>query len=163
MIRLENKIASVTGATSGIERGEAAMEETVAAGVPRENLSFHQADLTDVESCRSSVARIVIDAAGVSASFQTAMEMVRPLGQVVKVGWGAQPLGVSLDPIVQKAVRVQGSFSHNYPIWERVIQLLAGGQLDPRPLIGLQAPLEEWQAGFDGMHEGRIAKAVLIP
>jgi alcohol dehydrogenase/L-iditol 2-dehydrogenase len=106
---------------------------------------------------------VVLDAAGVSASFVTAMEMVRPLGQIVKVGWGAQALGTSLDPLVQKAVRVQGSFSHNYPIWESVIHLLASGQLNIGPLIGLQTTLDEWQEGFDGMHDGRYAKAVLMP
>ena len=73
---------------------------------------------------------VVIDAAGVSATFQLAMQVVRPAGQIVKVGWGPQPLGFNLDPMVQKAVTVQGSFSHNWPIWERVIQMIATGQIN---------------------------------
>jgi alcohol dehydrogenase/L-iditol 2-dehydrogenase len=108
-------------------------------------------------------AQVVIDAAGAAAAFKTALEVVRPLGQIVKVGWGPGPLGFSLDPLVQKAVTVRGSFSHNYPIWERVIALLAEGQLDIRPLIGRQSSLDEWQQGFDGMHTGEFAKAVLTP
>ena len=106
---------------------------------------------------------IVIDAAGVSASFQTAMEVVRPLGQIVKVGWGPQPLNASLDPLVGKAVTVRGSFSHNYAVWERVIALLASGKLDVTPLVGFQSSLENWHDGFEGMGAGRFAKAVLIP
>jgi alcohol dehydrogenase/L-iditol 2-dehydrogenase len=106
---------------------------------------------------------VVIDAAGVSAAFQTALAAVRPLGEIVKVGWGAKALNCSLDPMVQKAVTVRGSFSHNYPTWEHVIALLSSGRLDVRPLISLQAPLQEWQRGFDGMHDGQYAKAVLIP
>ncbi len=70
----------------------------------------------------------VVDAAGHSAALREAMDLVRPAGFITKVGWGAQPMDFSLDPIVQKAVRLQGSFSHNWPIWERVIALLASGR-----------------------------------
>ena len=76
---------------------------------------------------------LVIDAAGVSASLKLALEIVRPAGQITKVGWGPQPLNFSLDPLVQKAVTLRGSFSHNWPIWEKVIALLASGQLDFEP------------------------------
>ena len=78
----------------------------------------------------------VIDAAGVSATLKTALEIVRPDGWISKVGWGPQPLNFSLDPLVQKNITLQGSFSHNWPIWERVIRLLATGQLDVNPIVG---------------------------
>ena len=106
---------------------------------------------------------VVVDATGAAQAFKAAMAAVRPLGQIVKVGWGPGPLGFSLDPIVQKAVTVHGSFSHNYPTWERVIALLASGKLDIAPLIGLDTPLEEWKEAFEGMHTSRIVKAVLRP
>ena len=67
----------------------------------------------------------VVDATGVSAALMTALDLVRPGGWISKVGWGPQPLGFSLDPLVQKNVTLQGSFSHNWPIWERVIRLIA--------------------------------------
>jgi len=73
---------------------------------------------------------LVIDAAGVSAALKLAMDLVRPAGQITKVGWGPQPLNFSLDPLVQKAVTLQGSFSHNWPIWEKVIALLGTGQIN---------------------------------
>ena len=81
-------------------------------------------------------ADCIIDAAGASATLKIAMDLVRPNGQITKVGWGPQPLGFSLDPLVQKNVRLQGSFSHNWPIWEKVIGLLASGALDVTPIIG---------------------------
>ena len=56
-----------------------------------------------------------------------ALQLVRPDGQVTKVGWSPDLVPVNLNPLVQKNVRLQGSFSHNYPIWERVIQLLDAG------------------------------------
>lgn len=108
-------------------------------------------------------ADCVIDAAGASATLKIALDIVRPNGQITKVGWGPQPLGISLDPLVQKNVRLQGSFSHNWPIWERVIALLASGQLDVRPIIGGVWPITEWHEAFEKMHSGEVVKSVLKP
>ncbi len=108
-------------------------------------------------------ADAVIDAAGVSATLKLAMQLVRPKGKITKVGWGPQPLGFSLDPIVQKNITLQGSFSHNWPIWERVISLLASGQLDVKPIIGGVWPINEWKTAFEKMHKGEIVKSVLKP
>ncbi|QDT30397.1 D-arabitol-phosphate dehydrogenase [Gimesia panareensis] len=105
----------------------------------------------------------VVDAAGVSVTLKKSLEIVRPAGWISKVGWGPQPLGFSLDPLVQKNIRLQGSFSHNWPIWERVIRLLTTGQLNIDPIIGGTWSLSEWHTAFETMHSGEIVKAVLTP
>ena len=105
----------------------------------------------------------VVDAAGVSMTLKKSLEIVRPGGWISKVGWGPQPLGFSLDPLVQKNIRLQGSFSHNWPIWERVIRLLTTGQLNIEPIIGGTWSLSEWHTAFETMHSGEIVKAVLTP
>lgn len=106
---------------------------------------------------------VVIDAAGASAALRTALMAVRPGGQITKVGWGPQPLNFSIDPLVQKAVRLQGSFSHNYGMWERVLTLLASGKLDPLRIVGRIEAYPNWRPCFDGMASGEIVKAVLKP
>lgn len=108
-------------------------------------------------------ADVVIDAAGVSASLKTAIDIVRPAGQISKVGWGPQPLNFNLDPLVAKAATLQGSFSHNWPIWERVISMIASGQIDLDPIISRSAPMDDWKSCFDGMASGELVKAVLKP
>jgi alcohol dehydrogenase/L-iditol 2-dehydrogenase len=108
-------------------------------------------------------ADVVIDAAGVSATLKVAMELVRPGGQITKVGWGPLPCDFSMDLLVAKAATLQGSFSHNWPIWERVLGMLASGQIDLGPILNLVAPLNDWQNAFDAMHRGEVVKAVLIP
>jgi L-iditol 2-dehydrogenase len=105
----------------------------------------------------------VVDAAGSSAALKTALELVRPGGWISKVGWGPQPLNFSLDPLVQKNVTLQGSFSHNWPIWERVLALLGSGRLDVRPILGGTWGLPDWHLAFEKMHRGDIVKAVLRP
>ncbi|MBC7626023.1 zinc-binding dehydrogenase [Ferruginibacter sp.] len=108
-------------------------------------------------------ADCVIDAAGSSITLKIAMQLVRPNGKITKVGWGPQPLGFNLDPLVQKNIRLQGSFSHNWPTWERVLALLASGQLDVKPIIGGVWPITEWHTAFEKMHTGEIVKSVLKP
>lgn len=103
----------------------------------------------------------VVDAAGISATLKTAIEIVRPGGWISKVGWGRAPINFSLDPLVQKNVTLQGSFSHNWPMWERILWLLAERQIPIETIVGGRWPLEGWETAFHEMHSGRIAKALI--
>jgi L-iditol 2-dehydrogenase len=104
----------------------------------------------------------VIDATGYSPALKTALDVTRPAGWITKVGWGPQPFNHSLDPLVQKNLRLQGSFSHHWTIWERILQLLSSGALNIDPIIGGQWKLEQWKEAFHTMHSGEIVKAVLV-
>ena len=103
----------------------------------------------------------IIDAAGVSATLKMALDLIRPAGHICKVGWGKAPLNFSLDALVQKNVTLQGSFSHNWPIWERVIALMSNGQLDVSHIIGGVWALDDWEEAFHKMHHGEVVKSVL--
>lgn len=106
---------------------------------------------------------MAIDASGASATLQLALAAVRPAGQIIKVGWGPQPMQFSLDPLVQKNITLSGSFSHNWPVWERVISMIVSGQIDLDPVVSRVAPLQEWRDCFERMEHGEYVKAVLIP
>ena len=105
----------------------------------------------------------VVDAAGVSATLKTALDVIRPNGWISKVGWGPQPVGFSLDQLVQKNVRLEGSFSHNWPMWERVLRMLGTGKLDLAPVLGATFPIEQWQSAFEKMASGEYIKSVIRP
>ena len=123
-----------------------------------------ESDLTEWAKQKDGLgADFIIDAAGASITLKIAMQLVRPNGHITKVGWGPQPLGFSLDPLVQKNVTLKGSFSHNWPIWEKVIGLLASGALDVKPIIGGVWPIEQWHQAFEKMHKGEVVKSVLKP
>jgi L-iditol 2-dehydrogenase len=108
-------------------------------------------------------ADCVVDAAGVSETLPIALELVRPAGRIAKVGWGREPLNASLDPLVAKNVTLQGSFSHHWTIWERVLALLASGRLDVGPIIGGVWPVTAWRDAFERMHHAEVVKSVLTP
>jgi L-iditol 2-dehydrogenase len=108
-------------------------------------------------------ADLVCDASGSSRTLELALRLTRPDGEVTKVGWSPQTVATDINPLVQRNVRLQGSFSHNYPIWEKVIHLLDRRLTRPEKIIGLRAPLEGWQHAFDAMHDGQVIKSVLMP
>ncbi len=106
---------------------------------------------------------VVCDASGASRPLEIALQLVKPDGQVTKVGWSPDKLPVDLNPLVQKNVNLQGSFSHNYPVWERVIHLLDAGLTKPELIVGLKTGLDGWKGAFDAMHDGSVIKSVLLP
>jgi L-iditol 2-dehydrogenase len=106
-------------------------------------------------------ADLVVDCTGVSPALKQALEMVRPNGRITKIGWGPQPLNFNLDPLVGKAVTLQGSFSHTYPTWERVLAMFSGHQINLGPVIGGVYPLTEWKQAFSAMEHGDNIKSVI--
>jgi L-iditol 2-dehydrogenase len=149
----------VAGRTTDAARLDTArrLGATHVVDVERENL----ADV--VRDCSPLGADLVCDASGASRPLDVALALVRPDGQVTKVGWSPDALAVDMNPLVQKNVRLQGSFSHNFPVWERVIHLIDRRRTLPDAIVGLKAPLEGWRDAFEAMHEGRVIKSVLIP
>jgi L-iditol 2-dehydrogenase len=107
-------------------------------------------------------ADLVVDATGVSAALRQSLDLVRPYGSIVKIGWGPQPLDFSLDPLVAKAVTLYGSFSHTWTTWERVLELFSKGKLDTQTVLGGVYELADWEAAFEDMESGRNIKSVMV-
>lgn len=165
---LSMAVAKLAGAgwlaVAGLERDRSRLELGQRLGADQIFVGGREELLTGIREHGDGLGvDVVIDASGSSATLELALAAVRPGGQITKVGWGREPLGFSIDALVQKAVRLQGSFSHNYAIWERVVALLASGDLDPLPLVGRVERLDGWRACFDDMGSGRIVKGVLKP
>ncbi len=149
----------VAGLSADARRLEVArgLGATRTVDVEREDLE------TVVRECSAIGADMVCDAAGDSHPLGQALRVVRPDGHVVKVGWSPDLIPTDVNPIVHKNLRVQGSFSHNHAVWERVIHLLERGSTMPAGLVEMRTGLEGWRQAFDAMHERRVIKAVLVP
>lgn len=107
-------------------------------------------------------ADLVIDAVGSSAVLEPCLRITRPDGQITKVGWGPEPLGYSLDPLVGKNLRLQGTFSHSWGTWERVLTLMSAGKLKLAPMRRV-FPLEAWREAFHAMEQRHTVKSLLMP
>ena len=161
------RMAALSGAHPLIVAGLTGDAERLAAarGLGATHTVNIQAENLDevVKSMAPLGADVVCDASGASRPLDAALKLVRPDGQVIKVGWSPDQIPLDLNPLVQKNVTLQGSFSHNYPIWERVIHLLDAGLTRAELIVGLKSDLPGWHAAFDAMHTGRVIKSVLVP
>ena len=149
----------VAGVTADAPRLEAA--RTLGA---THTVDLQKEKLEDiVRGFRAEGADVVCDATGVSHAVNEALKITRPDGQIVKVGWSPDNIAVDMNPLVLRNIRLQGSFSHNYPVWERVIHLLDRRLTKPETIVGMRAPLEKWHDAFEAMYQRRVIKSVLLP
>lgn len=161
------RMAALSGADPLIVAG-------VSADAPRLDVARHLGATRTVDLERESLdevvrgyaregADLVCDATGASRPLDDALRLARPGGQVTKVGWSPATVAIDMNPLVQRNLHLQGSFSHNYPVWERVIHLLDRRLTLPDAIVGLRVPLEDWREAFDAMHDRRVIKSVLLP
>lgn len=106
---------------------------------------------------------LVVDTAGVSPTLALSMDIVKPGGQITKIGWGPNPVGFTLDPLIKKSVTLQGHFSHTWDVWEKCLVLMKKGQVDLKPLITHEMPITEWEKAFELVETREAMKVVLIP
>jgi alcohol dehydrogenase/L-iditol 2-dehydrogenase len=161
------RMAALSGANPLIVAGMTAdgprLDAARALGATH-TVDLQKENLEEIVRSHAAVgADLVCDATGASRPLQDALRITRPDGQVVKVGWSPDAIVLDMNPLVQRNIRLQGSFSHNYPVWERVIHLLDRGLTLPETIVGLRAPLEKWREAFDAMHDRRVIKSVLLP
>jgi alcohol dehydrogenase/L-iditol 2-dehydrogenase len=161
------RMAALSGANplivAGVTADAARLEVARTLGATR-TVDLLKEDLAEVvRSYAPEGADLVCDATGASRALDDALKLARPDGQVTKVGWSPEGVVVDMNPLVHRNLRLQGSFSHNYPVWERVIHLLDRGLTMPHTIVGLRAPLEQWREAFDAMHDRRVIKSVLVP
>ena len=106
---------------------------------------------------------LVLDAAGNAAATRTSLDIVARLGQITKLGWGPKPIDFSLDQILEKAVRFQGSFSHTWRTWEAVLEMMRLGTLDPEALISHELTIADWLAAYELVESRQAVKVILRP
>jgi alcohol dehydrogenase/L-iditol 2-dehydrogenase len=161
------RMAALAGAhpliVAGLDIDRQRLETAKALGATHTVNVQHEDLETAVRDLASLGADVVCDASGSSRTLQAGLQVIRPEGQVVKVGWSPEQMAVNLNPLVLKNVGLQGSFSHNWPMWERVIHLIAAGLTRAELLVGMRAGLDGWADAFEAMHQGRVIKSVLIP
>ncbi len=106
---------------------------------------------------------LVVDTAGVSATLDLSLDLVRPGGQITKIGWGPKPVGFSLDRLLHKSATLRGHFSHTWDTWEAALRLLEAGLVDMKPLITHVLALEQWEEAFELVETQQALKVVLKP
>jgi L-iditol 2-dehydrogenase len=106
---------------------------------------------------------VSVVAAGKALAFQMGLKAVRPQGRVVLIGESTEDVKIPLATIERKNLSVRGSFSHNWPVWERAISLLDRKLVDVKPLITHRFPLVEWSSAFEVTERRKGMKVLIRP
>lgn len=108
-------------------------------------------------------ADVVFECAGVGASAQSCLQLVRRRGRYGQVGLFGKPVTWDADLICYKELEVHGSFAHLPSAWRKALSLMAADQVQLRPLVSAILPITEWQAAFDAFERRDGLKIVLTP
>ena len=107
---------------------------------------------------------LAVEAVGRNETVGAAIESVRKGGTVVLVGNISPEVTLSLQKVVTRQIRLQGSCASagEYP---RAIELLASGAIQVKRLITAVAPLDDGPQWFERLHAGEpnLMKVVLTP
>jgi L-iditol 2-dehydrogenase len=107
---------------------------------------------------------VAVEAVGRNETVRGCIDSVRKGGRVVLVGNISPEVTISLQKVVTRQIRLQGSCASagEYP---QAIEWMASGAIRVKPLITAIAPLEEGPQWFERLHarEPNLMKVVLTP
>ena len=110
-------------------------------------------------------ADVVIEAVGSQAAFETAVDVVRRGGAISVVGmYVGETTEIALGFYWSRALRVQ--FAGICPIhawWDRAMDAVQAGRIDPLPIISHVLPLSEAVRGYELFDSRQATKVVLKP
>lgn len=161
------QLAKLEGATVillGLERDRhrlktgAALGADVVVNVERQEALSVVQDLTEGYG-----ADVVFECAGVPASIDQCLRLVRKRGRFIQVGVFSGSELVEFGQIASKELTVIGSYGHDGVTMDRVNRLLGEGKLNGDALVSDDLPLTEWRRGFEMMEQGIGLRILLHP
>jgi 2-desacetyl-2-hydroxyethyl bacteriochlorophyllide A dehydrogenase len=107
----------------------------------------------------------VFECAGTPSAARLAVNLVRPLGQVMLVGMSMEPLDLAAPPLIIKEVTIRGVLTYTRSQFADAIDLLATGEVPGEELITGTASLEEAESMFQTLTSpgNQHVKVVLQP
>ena len=128
--------------------------------------SMEQDPVAAVRAATAGVgAGVVLEMSGNARATQQAFEMMRFGGDISMLGTPARPYELDMaGDVIFKGATVHGITGRRiWKTWYQSRALLAGGLVDPRPVITHHLPLDQFDTAFRLMNEGKSGKIVLIP
>jgi L-iditol 2-dehydrogenase len=104
---------------------------------------------------------IVIEAAGVPATVEKSFDVVRQAGRIVIIGLSTHPAQLVPIMVARREVEIFGSFIYHAREFASAIDLIATGQVDVMPLVGLTTDLAGAQEAYEQLLVGKVVKAVI--
>ena len=106
---------------------------------------------------------LVIDCAGPAVALHQAISIVRNGGEIVKIGYDANPINFSLDVLLDKAISVKGHYGYDYVSWRNVMNLAVAGKMNLKTNISHRMRIGQFREAFDLVRAKQAQKVILYP
>lgn len=118
-----------------------------------------------VERCQEICGRdnlgLVIECSGANIALKQSIEMLRPNGEVVRVGMGFKPLEFSINDITSWNKSIIGHMAYDSTTWRNALRLLQKGEIKVQPMITHRLGLSQWKEGFEAMAKKEAVKVIM--
>jgi threonine dehydrogenase-like Zn-dependent dehydrogenase len=129
------------------------------------NVKERNAQMAVHDATEGRGADVVMEAVGAVPAFESAVEIVRRGGSVCVLGlYSGQTVEMQLGIYWVRAIRLQ--FAGLTPVhawWDRAMDAVAAGEIDPMPLISHRLPLAEAARGYELFDSRQATQVVLRP
>ena len=106
---------------------------------------------------------VVIEATGVPAVVQQALDVLRKQGILVVCGIHPRPASVNLTRLVRDQQQIRGSYRAPIATWSRVIDFMSRHAELMRQMITHKVPLERALDGFELARSKAASKVLIVP
>ena len=113
-----------------------------------------------LEICGRDNLGLVVECSGANIALQQSLQMLRPNGEIVRVGMGYKPLEFSINNITEWNKSIIGHQAYDSTSWRESIRLLQAGQIKVQPMITHRLGLSEWKEGFTAMANKSAVKVI---
>ena len=103
---------------------------------------------------------IAVDVTGSASALQEIFSVLRPRGALILKTTSAYPTTLDMSPIVVNEWQLIGSRCGPF---ERALEAMASGRIDPRPLISARYPLAQALQAFEQARQRTSLKIILEP
>jgi L-iditol 2-dehydrogenase len=121
-------------------------------GVPQDKLRLEKAQEIGINTIETVIADsydIVTDCSGNEKGVNNGLKAIKAGGRFLQVGIPGKPISIDYDTLMYKELKIQGTYCHNYPNWEKTLLMESMGLVDVKPLISEIVPLEDWESAFE--------------
>lgn len=106
---------------------------------------------------------VVLEATGVPAVVQPALDVLRKRGILVIAGIHPRPVSVNLTRLVRDHQQIRGTYRAPIAIWSRVLDFLSGNRDLVRHMISHALPLAQALDGFELARNKGASKVLIVP
>ncbi|MCF8020038.1 MAG: zinc-binding dehydrogenase [Vallitaleaceae bacterium] len=113
------------------------------------------------EICGKDNLGLVVECSGANIALKQSIEMLRPNGEVVRVGMGFKPMEFSINDITAWNKSIIGHMAYDSTSWRNALRLLEKGEIKVQPMITHRIGLSQWEEGFAAMANKEAVKVIM--